>query len=171
MSPAPARAWWAEVEHLREAAERRHGEPSRRERQSSPGEPFADRQRPARVEANPRSEAASGPSPAQRRTVRIRGQVIPTAPARPLHEAGDAELDAVVVAGPWVRQVPSQAHRRPRKRVSERVGPRPDRIALWAFVVGLLLVVIAAATAHGATPSLAAHAHAALGALQLPAGH
>jgi hypothetical protein len=33
----------------------------------------------------------------------------------------------------------------------ERPGFRPDRAALWAFVLGLLLVLVAATSAHGAT--------------------
>jgi hypothetical protein len=37
--------------------------------------------------------------------------------------------------------------RRPSRAVHERVGPRPDRIAAWAFALGLLLILIAIATA------------------------
>ena len=37
--------------------------------------------------------------------------------------------------------------RRPRRTASERVGHRPDRIAMWAFALGLLLIVIAILTA------------------------
>ena len=39
------------------------------------------------------------------------------------------------------------APRRPSRTVHERVGPRPDRIAAWAFALGLLLILIAIATA------------------------
>ena len=39
------------------------------------------------------------------------------------------------------------APRRPSRTVHERVGPRPDRIAAWAFALGLLLILIAVATA------------------------
>jgi hypothetical protein len=28
------------------------------------------------------------------------------------------------------------------------MGPRPDRIALWAFVLGMLLIVVAATSPH-----------------------
>jgi hypothetical protein len=41
----------------------------------------------------------------------------------------------------------------PRRRPSPtqaQITARPDRIALWAFVLGLFLVVVAAATAHAA---------------------
>jgi hypothetical protein len=40
--------------------------------------------------------------------------------------------------------------RRARRSVDERVGPRPDRIAALAFVLGLLLVLLAVATADAA---------------------
>lgn len=37
--------------------------------------------------------------------------------------------------------------RRPRRTAGERIGHRPDRIAMWAFALGLLLIVIAVLTA------------------------
>ena len=37
--------------------------------------------------------------------------------------------------------------RRPRRTAHERVGHRPDRIAMWAFALGLLLILIAVLTA------------------------
>ena len=37
--------------------------------------------------------------------------------------------------------------RRPRPTAHERVGHRPDRIAMWAFALGLLLILIAILTA------------------------
>ena len=42
------------------------------------------------------------------------------------------------------------SRRRPARPVHERPGFRPDRAALWAFVLGLLLVLVAATSAHGA---------------------
>jgi hypothetical protein len=38
------------------------------------------------------------------------------------------------------RRSPAQAH----------IAARPDRVALWAFLLGLFLVAVAAATAHAA---------------------
>jgi hypothetical protein len=38
--------------------------------------------------------------------------------------------------------------RRPARTMHERLGPRPDRIAAWAFALGLLLILIAVATAN-----------------------
>ena len=37
--------------------------------------------------------------------------------------------------------------RRPKRTAHERVGHRPDRIAMWAFALGLLLILIAVLTA------------------------
>ena len=37
--------------------------------------------------------------------------------------------------------------RRPRRTAHERVGHRPDRIAMWAFALGMLLILIAVLTA------------------------
>jgi len=37
--------------------------------------------------------------------------------------------------------------RRPRRTAHERIGHRPDRIAMWAFALGLLLILIAVLTA------------------------
>jgi hypothetical protein len=39
------------------------------------------------------------------------------------------------------------SRRRPSRTMHERLGPRPDRIAAWAFALGLLLILIAIATA------------------------
>jgi hypothetical protein len=40
--------------------------------------------------------------------------------------------------------------RRPPRRPAERVGHRPDRIALWAVLLGFFLILVAAASSHGA---------------------
>jgi hypothetical protein len=41
----------------------------------------------------------------------------------------------------------ASTRRRPARTMHERLGPRPDRIAAWAFALGLLLILIAIATA------------------------
>ncbi len=43
---------------------------------------------------------------------------------------------------------PARARQRPPRTVHERLGPRPERIAAWAFALGLLLILIAIATAN-----------------------
>jgi hypothetical protein len=47
---------------------------------------------------------------------------------------------------------PARARHRPSRTVSERLGPRPDRVAAWAFALGILLILIAVATANAAVP-------------------
>jgi hypothetical protein len=66
------------------------------------------------------------PNQASRRTVVIRGQVVERyAPRR-------------------------TTARRPRSSRTERVSSRPDRIALWAVILGILLVLVAATSSHAA---------------------
>jgi hypothetical protein len=64
----------------------------------------------------------------ERRTVQIRGQTVP----------------------------PPRRRRPP--RTATRLSARPDRLALWAVLLGLVLIAMAAAPAHGATPHHAAPA-------------
>jgi hypothetical protein len=41
--------------------------------------------------------------------------------------------------------------RRPARTPAEWIGPRPERIVAWAFILGLILIVIAITTADAAT--------------------
>jgi hypothetical protein len=66
--------------------------------------------------------------PRSRRTVQIRGQAIP------------------MIAAP--RLVEVDRRRPPRWGTPEKVKRSPDYVALWAFVLGLLLVSVAILTAH-----------------------
>jgi hypothetical protein len=43
---------------------------------------------------------------------------------------------------------PARARQRPPRAMHERLGPRPDRVAMWAFALGILLILIAIATAN-----------------------
>jgi hypothetical protein len=70
------------------------------------------------------------PPRAERRTVTITGN--PTSTGSPIR-AGS----------------PNRASRR-RSPAHAQIVARPDRVALWAFLLGLFLVVMAAATAHAA---------------------
>lgn len=73
-----------------------------------------------------RAPTPAGPQPG-RRTVTITGQA-PT---------------------PRAPRVVALDRRRPRASAIERLGPRPDRLALWAVLMGVLLVVVAATSGHG----------------------
>ena len=69
-----------------------------------------------------------------RRTVTIRGQV------------------------PDHRYVTPSSRRRPERRY-ERTGFRPDRAALWAVLLGMMLILAAVTSAHAATLHTLAHLH------------
>lgn len=90
----------------------------------------------ARLAGEPSSGSAprvkGGPTPG-RRTVEIRGRTVP-APVVPRQ----FDLD----------------RRRPPRRAVERVGGRPDRVAMWALLMGLLLILVAIGTAD--TPAFVA---------------
>ena len=38
--------------------------------------------------------------------------------------------------------------RRPTRLMTERAGPRPDRVAMWAVIMGMFLVLVAMATGN-----------------------
>ncbi|HEY7621347.1 MAG TPA: hypothetical protein VH834_16325 [Solirubrobacteraceae bacterium] len=87
-----------------------------------------------------RHAAAPLPVPRRRRTVEITGRTVgaPTLPRL-------VEID----------------RRRPARRPVERIGPRPDRLALWAVVLGVFLIFVAVtSTSHAATRAQSAHAAA-----------
>jgi hypothetical protein len=78
-------------------------------------------------EASLRTAPVSDAPPA-RRTVRIGGRPEGALPQARFHQ------------GPQ--------RRRPSRPVAERLGPRPERLAAWAFALGLLLILIAILSAH-----------------------
>jgi hypothetical protein len=152
MPQSEARAWWADVEHVRETIERRRaaerhlslvpdppqGSSAPRE-QAAPGAvPRARRQsESARRAGSPRpafSHAGRGAAhrPTGRRTVEITGRTVP-APAVP--EIGQRPASSFGARG---------AARRPLLSPADRLVHRPDRIALWAVVLGFVLIVVAA---------------------------
>jgi hypothetical protein len=54
---------------------------------------------------------------------------------------------------------PRQSSRRRPERRYERSGFRPDRTALWAVLLGLMLILAAVTSAHAATLHTLAHLH------------
>jgi hypothetical protein len=95
----------------------------------------------------PASDVAAPLSPPSRRTVRITGRAT-TAP--PLPRLVEVE------------------RRRPARRPAERVGPRPDRIALWAVLLGFFLILVAATSSNAAVHASPA-SHGSAVALHAPA--
>ncbi|HWI07073.1 MAG TPA: hypothetical protein VNT54_06115 [Solirubrobacteraceae bacterium] len=135
MAHTEARAWWADVEHLRDVYERTDEARRRADRADAEARHTA-RERPhaeiegARPTAASRRGGHATPTviPA-RRTVEIRGRTVP-APAVPR----TVEID----------------RRRPPRRPIERVGARPDRLAMWALLMGIVLILVAVGTADAA---------------------
>jgi hypothetical protein len=170
MSDPAARPWWADVQHLR-PREARGEEPSVRERgqgvatlEHEVADPPPDRTTDAPARWTPEApawdelEEAFARSPSWtddeawlmpkgadriengRRTIEIRGQV-----DRVAGISAPAETGAATRTG----------RRRPSPRVAERLAGRPDRVAMWAFLLGLMLILIAALSGPGDASAVA----------------
>jgi hypothetical protein len=234
MSQAPARAWWEDVEHLREAAERRIAERERAQREGrdrpvltplrprgddapssspatgrfrrGPAAPRSGRPAPAAVAqaraataeatarvlapaeleqdddlwrdlgldlglaepaAEPDAEPAAKPARPDRRAElsrlareqaaaaeraaagRARSRVGGTQPARRTIEIRGQTVGAPALAAvPSPREAAPGARRRPSRTPAERFAARPDRVAQWAFLLGLFLIAVAALSGH-----------------------
>jgi hypothetical protein len=81
---------------------------------------------------------------------------------------------------PTESRMPSMAQRHRGRTASDRVGARPDRIALWAVALGAILILLAAMTSssqaavvdHAASaPAVAAHVVHAAAPLPAPLRH
>jgi hypothetical protein len=125
MAHTEARAWWADVEHLRDVYERTDEARRRADRADSAAR-HAGRDRQHVDAAARRGSHPKGTAIPARRTVEIRGRTVP-APAVPR----PVEID----------------RRRPARRPIERVGTRPDRVAMWALLMGIVLILVAVGTA------------------------
>ena len=64
---------------------------------------------------------------------------------RPRRRRGSAHREDRRPPG-GVPRAAGAARRRPPRTMHERLGPRPERIAAWAFALGMLLILIAIAT-------------------------
>ena len=62
------------------------------------------------------------------------------------------EITGRTVGAPALPRLVQIDRRRPARRPVERVGARPDRLALWAVVLGFFLIFVAVtSTSHAAT--------------------
>lgn len=152
MSQPEARAWWADVQHVRETIERRraadHRDGSRRRRAEQYAPRFED------------IDWADDLTEPRRRFAR---DEVPAAPALPVGEIPAAaaaparrtiQITGRTVAAPALRQVARDGRRRPARRPIERLGRRPDRIALWAVGLAFFLILVAAtSSSQAATPA------------------
>ncbi len=82
-----------------------------------------------------------------RRTVTIQGRAGD-------HYVPPAGRDRAAASG----RHPGAARSRPTRRPHERAGFRPDRVAMWAVLLGVLLVLVAATSSHAAI----LHVHASI---------
>ena len=97
------------------------------------------------------------PAPVARADVERDGAV----PAEWSPSRGDAGRRTVTIRGQVADRYVSphsSSRRRPERRY-ERAGFRPDRAALWAFVLGVMLILAAVTSAHAATLHAVAHLH------------
>jgi hypothetical protein len=193
MSQTGTSAWWADVQYLRDAAERTDEARRRADRAELAARRASRDRRRVEAETAPGSAAApasaSAPPPPQRRRLepdlppprrRDHAEVAPVprrdgyvdTAAAASRRGGYAEAaaavprrggyaDAVALPGrrtieiqgrtvpaPDVPRTPRPAitPRRPPRLASERVGPRPDRLAMWAMLMGIVLILVALTT-------------------------
>ena len=197
--PKPeTRAWWDDVQHLRDSIERKREDEARRGlRLDARAAARAVAERAAgevpAAEAHheaPRRHTAE-PEVAPRRTRRFeragterRGRFARTGrdsrqdEPRPRALTGDepvrrdasvpsddrprplevperrrtVEITGRTVGAPTLPRLVEINRRRPARRPVERIGARPDRLALWAVVLGFFLIFVAVtSTSHAAT--------------------
>ena len=136
------------------------------------GEPRRDDGPRWRDDSEPRQEDRGGGGASPRRADRVRA---PEA----AHQAADrvrapeaaphaleapsrrrtVEITGRTVGAPSLPRLVEIDRRRPARRPVERVGPRPDRLALWAVVLGFFLILVAVtSTSHAATRAPGARA-------------
>jgi hypothetical protein len=149
--------------HRRDSHPRERGASARAEDFLADGEPaggddrrLAERGAAERLAAAPTEDlgapaSAAAGAPAQRGAPAERAErepEIPGAePAQPAARADAVDGRRTIVIGRSVHA--DTLTRRPRRArtVGERVGHRPDRMAMWAVALGLLLILIAILTA------------------------
>jgi hypothetical protein len=200
--PQPeTRAWWSDVQHVRDSIERKREEEARRglrldarsaaravaDREARTGveHSFAEgdvdevalddtllpddldwvtrprrrfeRSAPESREAAPRAAAPRPPEAAPRAATPQPPEAAPAleAPSR----RRTVEITGRTVGAPNLPRLVQIDRRRPVRRPVERVGPRPDRLALWAVVLGFFLILVAVtSTSHAATRAPGARA-------------
>ena len=185
--PQPDRAWWDDVQYLREPLERKREKEARRglrldaraaaravaERHASGPVADAELDSIEALDAMPRTrrfERAAPEADAAPRSRRFeraperRGRFAraehgavarPADPPVPLpvpSRRRTIEITGRTVGAPALPRLVQIDRRRPARRPAERVGARPDRLALWAVVLGFFLIFVAVtSTSHAAT--------------------
>jgi hypothetical protein len=176
MPSTDAPNWWADVQQEREDL----AGSSRRPADDWLGEDidFIPRRRIGRAAATAVEQPAAPRLTADRdgSAHPLHGVFVPTATHAPLSAADDpfatppppvGTRRTVQIKGrPTESRMPSMAQRHRGRTASDRIGARPDRIALWAVALGAILILLAAMTSssqaavahHAATaPAVSAH--------------
>ncbi len=160
---------------------------------------FDVRQRDERSDRQPR-EGASASAETRAREVRAREARARARARRDMDDAGPrrssagwtenrdgasvTSLPRADLSGPGVpgrRTIEIRGHgaeryrstaqrRRPPRPVHERVGFRPDRMAMWAVLLGVLMILAAATSSHAAVRTARQGASGSAAALYAPAG-
>ncbi len=131
-----AHAWWAEVEDIRARIEARRAG-AEETRDPAPRLLGLEGGRTVRPAAMSHQHLAAVPERSQRRTVRVSESRPPAPRRRPLYDA------------PAQQQAPA-IRRRPERRARPLVA-NPDRIALWAVLLGLVMLLVCIGSAGAAT--------------------
>jgi hypothetical protein len=115
-------------------------------------EPWVDRG----YETTPRANRRAGLRAVDDESLRRQPRVNARGPAsRPYDDragmghgtAGVSGRRTVTIRGQAARPV---QRRRPTRSPYERAGSRPDRVAMWAVLLGVLLILVAATSSHAA---------------------
>ena len=183
MPQSEAHAWWADVQHVREAIERRRaadalprlsgfaeegaGRGDHRSDSLVHHAGGADAPRPPRRHGDGAAATARRRSRTHRGAAEAAFPVDWDEPARrsraPEASSGrrTVQITGRAVPAPALPRLVEVERRRPARRPAERIGGRPDRVALWAVLLGFFLIAVAATSS----------AHAASGADARPLGH
>jgi hypothetical protein len=198
MPQSEARAWWADVQDVRESIERRRADDAR---WASPaGSSFADRHersgepsfateslQPAAKERPKLSTRSHGPERPRVRTRRAAGDHLAPvaerrrrgesldgpdhAPALPAGARRTVQITGRPAAAPVIPRLVEVERRRPNRAPADRIGPRPDRVALWAVLLAFFLILVAATSSHAAVPAGAGAPAPAVAAGAAPVVH
>jgi hypothetical protein len=84
------------------------------------------------------------------RRLRDDDQLITDGPRLRVVEPEDAPVEQAERRTITITGNPTPARSRRRSPAQAQIAARPDRVALWAVVLGMFLVAVAAATAHAA---------------------
>jgi hypothetical protein len=176
--PQPeTRAWWSDVQHVRDSIERKREREARRslrldartaaravaEREEAALAPTEPGEIPPGAQdvvhsddfewaARPRRRFERAAPERRGRFARDRDVPATANPLAPPRRRRTVEITGHPAGGPTLPRLVEIDRRRPARRAVERVGPRPDRIALWAVVLGFFLILVAVtSTSHAAT--------------------